>query len=107
MSVAPLVEHRIGPLEQIPLGEGREFAISGRRIAVFRPRGGAVAATQAECPHRGGPLADGTLGMDSVVCPLHAWRFALADGEPVGGECAIAVHPCRVVDGEVRVSLPG
>ena len=103
-----MVEHHLGPVEQIPLGEAREFVVDGQRVAVFRLRSGTVAATQAECPHRAGPLADGTLGMDSVVCPLHNWRFALHDGASQQGDCHIAVHPIRLDDGAGLVlTLPG
>ena len=40
----------LGPLAQIPVGEGRVFDIGGLRIAVFHTRSGAVYATQASCP---------------------------------------------------------
>lgn len=108
MSETPAgIDHRLGPVDRIPPGEGREFAVGGRRIAVFRPRGGAPAATGALCPHRGGPLADGLVGMDSVVCPLHNRRFAFADGATQDGDCAVEVHPVRVEgDGEMVVTLP-
>ncbi len=100
------VAHRLGPVAQIPLGEGREFTVAGRRIAVFRLRSGAVAATDAGCPHRGGPLADGMLGMDSVVCPLHARRFALPSGVAESGDCDLVTHPARVdADGGIVVDL--
>lgn len=107
MSGAGEAWHRIGPLASIPVGEGRAYAAAGRRVAVFRPRGGGVAAAQADCPHRGGPLADGIVGDGVVVCPLHSRRFALADGQGDDGACAIAVHPCRVdAEGDVHVALP-
>lgn len=101
------IEHRLGPLEQIPPGEGRSFTVGDRAVAVFRPRGRDLAATDAVCPHRGGPLADGLIGAGVVVCPLHAWRFSLDDGAcDIPGECAIAVHPVRVDhDGEIVVEL--
>lgn len=100
-------EHRLGPVDGIPPGEGRTFRVDGRGVAVFRPRGRPLAATDAMCPHRGGPLADGLLGDGAVVCPLHARRFSLADGAcDIPGECAIAVHPVRVDDdGEIVVTL--
>lgn len=102
------VAHRLGPLEQIPPGEGREFRVGGTRVAVFRLRDGGVAATQAECPHRGGPLSDGIVGMGAVVCPLHSRRFSLADGAEAGGGCGIAVHPVSVHDdGTLVLELPG
>ena len=102
-----VVEHRLGPIDQIPIGEGRTFRVGGQDIAVFRLRGGGIAATQAQCPHRGGPLADGIVGLDSIVCPLHAWRFSLSTGLTEVGDCDIAVHPCRVdAGGEILVTVP-
>lgn len=102
-----LVEHRLGPVSQIPLGEGRAFEVGGHHVAVFRLRTGGLAATQAECPHRAGPLADGIVGLDSVVCPLHARRFALSTGLADVGDCDIAVHPCRLdAHGDILVSVP-
>jgi nitrite reductase (NADH) small subunit len=77
----------LGPVEQIPPGEGRVFTVAGTRVAVFRPRGGGLYATQAECPHRQGPLADGLVGGGILVCPLHARKFELASGRPVGNDC--------------------
>lgn len=105
MTAAARAAHRLGPLDQVPPGEGREFEVAGRRIAVFRPRGGGVAATDAACPHRGGPLADGIVGMSSIVCPLHGRRFALAGGEAGGGDCRLVVHPAWVEDGQIVVDL--
>ncbi|MCY4578520.1 MAG: Rieske 2Fe-2S domain-containing protein [Chloroflexi bacterium] len=79
--------YSLGPVEQIPLGEGRVFEVDGRSIAVFRTRQGEVFATQAACPHREGPLCDGIIGGRQVVCPLHAYKFDLATGKPVGNDC--------------------
>jgi nitrite reductase (NADH) small subunit len=78
----------LGPSALIPPGEGRVFEVDGRRIAVFRTRHGDLFATQAECPHRQGPLADGLVGGGQVVCPLHGFRFDLRTGEPAGHDCA-------------------
>ena len=79
--------YSLGPVEQIPLGEGRVFEVEGMPIAVFRTRRGEVFATQAACPHREGPLCDGIIGGRQVVCPLHAYKFDLATGNPVGNDC--------------------
>ena len=65
-----MAELTLGPLSAIPPGEGRNFVSLGEKIAVFRTRGGEVFAVQAECPHRGGPLADGLLGGTTLICPL-------------------------------------
>lgn len=79
--------YRLGCIEQIPLGEGRQFRLDDRKIAVFRTRSGELRAVQATCPHRGGPLADGIVGGDQVVCPLHGLKFDLANGTPIGHDC--------------------
>lgn len=78
---------RLGPLDCIPLGEGKSFAVEGRRVAVFRTRSGELFATQALCPHKGGPLADGIVGGGAVICPLHAYKYDLETGQPLGNGC--------------------
>lgn len=80
--------YNLGSLERLPPGEGRTFQIGNTLVAVFRTRGGGLFATQALCPHRGGPLADGIIGAGLVVCPLHANKFDLASGQPVENTCA-------------------
>lgn len=81
------LEINLGPLHRIPRGEGRAFEVSGRQIAVFRARDDEIYATEALCPHRQGPLADGFVGRGRVVCPLHAFHFELATGAAVGNTC--------------------
>jgi nitrite reductase (NADH) small subunit len=85
--------HQLGPLTQIPEGEGRTFEVGDRRVAVFRTRQGGVYATQAECPHKQGLLADGLLGVHTLVCPLHEWTFDLKTGSATQGSCGVAVYP--------------
>lgn len=90
------VEVVLTPLVAIPLGEGREFEVAGERIALFRTRGGGVFAVQAHCPHKAGPLADGLLGGSTLICPLHSWKFDLATGEALNGECGLKTYPVRL-----------
>ncbi|PZS28461.1 MAG: nitrite reductase (NAD(P)H) small subunit [Pseudonocardiales bacterium] len=96
---------RLGPVDQIPVGEGRAFAVGDEQVAVFRPRGGGLQALQAICPHRGGPLADGLIDQVQVVCPLHNHAFRLVDGQCTTGEWTIAAYQVAVEDGEVVVRL--
>jgi nitrite reductase (NADH) small subunit len=98
---------RLGSSALIPVGEGRTFVIDGVAIAVFRARDGRTFATEAYCPHRGGPLADGIVGAGSVICPLHARRFDLASGACADGSCASLVT-FNVIEreGDLFVELP-
>ncbi len=90
------LEQLLCPLAAIPPGEGRSFNVDGEHISVFRTRGGGVYAVQAECPHRGGPLADGLVGGTTVICPLHGWKFDLTDGRALLGDCSLKTYAVRV-----------
>ena len=98
------MEVTIAPLTAIPEGEGRNFIVGGDRVAVFRTRTGDVFAVQAQCPHRGGPLADGLTGGSTLICPLHAWKFDLATGAGPNPTCALRTFAARV-DGRGRIVL--
>jgi len=89
-------EVAIGPVTQIPPGEGRNFLVAEKLLAVFHTREGGVFATQAECPHKRGPLADGLVDAASVVCPLHDRIFAFATGQGLGNDCVIEVYKAHV-----------
>lgn len=99
--------YNLGQVERIPLGEGREYKIAGRLIAVFRERSGALYAVQALCPHRAGALADGFIGAGKVICPLHSFKFDLRTGVPLGNDCgALQTYPVRVSErGEIVLRL--
>jgi len=98
-------EYPIGALSQIPPGEGRTFDLGGVRVAVFHTRGGQVFATQALCPHKGGPLADGLTDEVAVVCPLHDRVYDFRTGAGLGNDCRIATYPVRVDTDVVTVLL--
>jgi nitrite reductase (NADH) small subunit len=97
----------LGFVERIPLGEGREYEVAGETIAIFRERQGAIYAVQAQCPHRGGALADGIAGAGQVICPLHSFKFELATGAPLGHECApLKTYNVRVSErGEILLTV--
>jgi nitrite reductase (NADH) small subunit len=84
----------IGSVDQIPKGEARIFKVDGRDIAVYLTHSGEVFATQPDCPHRGGPLADGLIGGTTVLCPLHDRSFDLRTGKNLSGDCTdIRTYP--------------
>jgi nitrite reductase (NADH) small subunit len=84
----------IASLDQIPKGEARTFKVNNLNIAVYHTHSGQVFATQPECPHRGGPLADGLIGGTTVLCPLHDRSFDLRTGKNLSGDCAdICTYP--------------
>ena len=78
----------LGKVDDIPLGQGICYIVKGEEIAVFRLRDGRIMAVQNRCPHAQGPLAEGVVGGDKVVCPLHGHKFDLSSGQGTEkGEC--------------------
>jgi nitrite reductase (NADH) small subunit len=101
------VEHRLGRLDEIPVGEGRAYAAGADMVAVFRLRDDSVRAVSAVCPHAGGPLADGLVDSRVVVCPLHQNTYELTTGCSTTGAPPLTVYPVRVdADGHVLIGLP-
>ena len=95
----------IGRVDDVPVGEGRTFAVDGEQIAVFRLRDGSLRAIDAVCPHKGGPLADGLTDDEVVVCPLHGHTFDLATGSEAGGHpMSVRSYPVSAVDGTIRIT---
>lgn len=90
--------------DDVPLGEGRAITLDGRRIAIFRSTAGWF-ALDAACPHRGGPLADGIVCDDAVICPLHDRRYDLASGEARNADDAVTAHSVQLRGERVFVTL--
>lgn len=98
---------RITACENIPPREGRTATIGNREIAIFN-LGDRFLALDNRCPHRGGPLGDGIVAGNSVVCPLHAWKVSLETGvveRPAGISACVRTYPTRVEGGIVLVEL--
>ena len=103
------------PLTRVPLGarDGRErwtVEHDGRSYLVL-DLGDRVVVTDALCPHKQNPLADGLLRDGCLVCPSHWYAFDLTTGEcRTAVENALAVHPVEETDGvlvaEVDVVQP-
>lgn len=98
---------RVARSRDIPLREGRAVKVGDRQIAIFN-LGDRFLAADNRCPHRGGPLADGIVSGTAVVCPLHAWKFSLENGEGVNSASALScvqTFRTKVENGVVVVEL--
>jgi nitrite reductase/ring-hydroxylating ferredoxin subunit/uncharacterized membrane protein len=76
----------------------------GMPVLLLR-RGERIYAIAETCTHLGGPLAEGTLDGQSVICPWHGSRFALEDGQVLDGPATFP-QPCfetRVRQGQIEV----
>jgi nitrite reductase (NADH) small subunit len=98
---------KLGSVAAIPLGQGRCYIVGGEEVAVFRQRDGRIFATQNRCPHRQGPLSEGLVGGNKVICPMHAHHFNLETGK--GGEPVewMQVYSVAEVEGELLLEVNG
>lgn len=99
---------RITSCDNIPPREGRAAVVGDREIAIFN-LGGRFLAVDNRCPHKGGPLSDGIVAGDAVVCPLHAWKVSLETGavcRPAGVAGCVPTYATRVEAGIVLIELP-
>ena len=100
---------RVTECDNIPPREGRSAVVGDREIAIFN-LGDRFLAVDNRCPHQGGPLSDGIVSGDAVICPLHAWKVGLETGgvqRPAGIATCVTTYPSRVEAGIVLVELPG
>ena len=99
---------RTARCEDIPIREGRAVRLGAREIAIFN-LGDRFLAVASRCPHMNGPLAEGIISGQSVVCPLHAWKVDLETGavaRPADSLACVETYPVRVESGMVLVKLP-
>jgi nitrite reductase/ring-hydroxylating ferredoxin subunit len=101
-----IVEHRLGPVDELPVGEGRAYAAGDDMVAVFRLRDGSLHAVSAVCPHAGGPIADGIADAEVVICPLHQHVYELATGCSRTGQPPLRAYSVRIDDGQLVVAVP-
>ena len=97
---------RVAGAGEVAPGEGRVVEAAGRSVAVFNV-GGRYYAIDNECPHRGGPLAEGDLEGAVVSCPWHAWRWDVTTGANVNNPAlTLACYAVVEEPGGVFVQLP-
>jgi nitrite reductase/ring-hydroxylating ferredoxin subunit len=98
---------RVAAVGEIPVGRGKTVEIEGLLLAVFNAGAGRYHALSGSCPHEGGPLAEGALLGDGVVCPWHGFDFDVATGAcGVAPDLSVSVYPVRVAGTDLVLELP-
>src|SRR5712671_3844614 len=89
----------------LPVGRIKSVKIDDHTVAICHTSQGFF-ATDNTCPHRGGPLAEGDLIGDEIVCPWHLWGFDVTTGRcPGNRDFMIATHDVKVDSGRILVKL--
>ncbi len=99
-------EQFVAVLPETSLVDGKLTRVmyQGAPILLVR-RGDRLFAMADTCSHFSGPLSEGKLEGDTVVCPYHFSRFALEDGRVLDGP-AVHPQPClevRTQNGQIEL----
>jgi nitrite reductase (NADH) small subunit len=82
-----------------------EVEVDGVMVCLANVRG-ELSALDNVCPHRQGPLGQGWIEGEAVVCPWHSWAFDVRTGAGVYPEKErVAVFPVRVEGENVLIDL--
>ena len=98
---------RCGSVSEMACGSVREVNVGGRRIALARGEDGVYHALDNMCAHQGGPLGQGYIDGEALVCPLHGFSYRLDDGScTMLPALKVPTIPVRVEGDDVFVELP-
>ena len=110
-------------LEEIPVGEARQFKVGGKEIALARVVGGGCYAVGGRCTHLRAQMGKGALGDTILTCPWHGSQFDVTSGKlkrwvqkpawlrmvagliPKFMRRDLATYEVRVEDGQVLVKV--
>ena len=98
--------HDLGPVEDLAEKPLQQITVGRAKIALSYV-GGGWAAVSGVCNHAAGPLGEGHLEGDYIVCPWHHWKFhrRTGEGEPGFEEDRVPTHETRVENGHLHVNL--
>ena len=97
---------RIVALSQLNPGDTMEVR-RGDQVYALCNVDGEIHCLSGICPHAGGPLGQGALHGDMLVCPWHAWEFNCRTGaNDCDEDLVLKKFPVFVKDGDVFVDIP-
>ena len=96
----------IAPASEIPNGE-RLFVDLGDKPIVILNIAGKLFAIGDICSHDDGPLGDGVIEGDNIVCPRHGGEFDVRTGKAMAMPAVVDIpaYPVQVRDGTIFVGI--
>src|SRR5947209_3890143 len=82
-------------------------SVQNVEVALFNLEG-SIYALDNMCQHAGGPLGEGKITGDIVICPWHGYRYHIKTGQYIKNpEMSVACYPVKVEDGKISVAVAG
>ncbi len=96
---------KVASLSELDPGSAKAVEVAGRLIALFNV-GGTIYALDNTCLHQGGPLGEGILDGEVIMCPWHMWEYNVRTGEKVGvPEMKVESFAVRVEGNDIKVAI--
>lgn len=97
----------IASAQELPGGERLFIEIDNQPIVVFNIAGQFFAIGDV-CSHDNGPVGEGDLEGEEVICPRHGARFDLRSGKALSLPAVedIPAYPVQVQEGRILIGLP-
>ena len=85
-------------------GKAGQYEAQGVDVCLANVNG-ELSAMDNWCPHRRGPLGEGWIEGNAVVCPWHAWSFDVKTGDCVEERAHVDVFPVKQEQDDIFVDL--
>ena len=97
----------IAPADQIPTGERLFVELGGKSIVLINLAGKLFAIGDV-CSHDNGPVGDGEIEENEIICPRHGARFDIHTGKATSLPAIVDIpaYPVRVVEEMVEIGIP-
>ncbi len=97
----------IAPVSELPEGERMFIEAAGRSIVIFNLAGKLFAIGDV-CSHDNGPVGDGEIEENEIICPRHGARFDIRTGKATSLPAVVDIpsYPVRVKGEMIEIGLP-
>lgn len=98
--------YKVCEVDEIPMMGARTVRYNGLEVGIFRLSDGRIKAVENRCPHKGGPLSEGIVSGETVICPMHGLKISLIDGSALPpDEGNVKTYEIRAEDEKVWIML--
>lgn len=95
------------PEDELKDGERLFIEIGGKSIVLFKIAGEFFAIGDI-CSHDNGPVGDGEIEGNEIICPRHGGRFDIHTGKATSLPALVDIpaYPVRVNNDKVEIGIP-
>lgn len=96
---------KVAQVGELSPGQGKLVQVDGNDIALFNVNG-TFHAVGAACPHEEGPLHEGEVDGETIVCPWHGYDFDVKTGQcSVDSELRVPTYTVKTEGSDVFIEM--